>query len=343
MNKYKAKSFLTYIFAIIFIFFVTLLLAGLLLDFLIFIGVLSKDSVDNPIIIIISLLISSTIFGIFITITVNRNALRDVSQFVEGINGLAKGDFSIRLNIKSTPEFIILSKNFNIMAEELASIQILRRDFINNFSHEFKTPIISIKGFAEILKDDNLTKEERDEYLDIVINESDRLSRLSSSILDLSKLETQCILSEKDSFNIGDQIRQCILILDSNLDAKSIDLDADIIDVNYIGNKEMLNQVWINLIENAIKFTPTNGIISVCLKHLDNNIEITIRDSGRGISKEDLAKIFDKFYQVDTSHSESGNGLGLTLVKKIMDLHNGTIECRSELGIGTEFKITLPL
>lgn len=339
--KYTLKDFLVYTFSITLIFFITLFLSDILIWILYVLGLLSKKNIDNPITILIVMLASTIIFGAYTTIMLNRKMVTHVKEFMDGIDKLAKGDFNTTLYINHPPEFKILSKNFNRMAKELSSIEILRRDFINNFSHEFKTPIISIKGFAEILKDDNLSKEERDEYLDILISEADRLSKLSTNVLNLSKIETQCILSDKDKFNIGEQLRQCILLLDSKFDSKNIDLEADIIDVNYTGNKEMLNQVWINLIENAIKFTPSDGFIQIFLKKSGNSIVATISDNGVGISKEDLPKIFDKFYQADTSHSETGNGLGLTMVKKIIDLHDSSIECKSKIGIGTEFKVTL--
>lgn len=229
------------------------------------------------------------------------------------------------------------------MAEELGGIEVLRTDFINNFSHEFKTPIISIKGFAEILKDDDLSKEEKNEYLDIIIEESKRLSSLATNVLNLSKIETQVILNDIQRFNIGEQIRQSILLLDSKFQAKNILLDINIEDCYINGNKEMLNQVWVNLLENAIKFNRENGIVSVNIKKKEENIFIHISDTGLGIAKESIPKIFDKFYQVDTSHSTNGNGLGLAIVKKIVELHNGTIKCDSIVSKGSKFTIMLPI
>ena len=229
------------------------------------------------------------------------------------------------------------------MAKELGGIEVLRTDFINNFSHEFKTPIISIKGFAEILKDDNLPKDERNEYLDIIIEESKRLSTLSNNVLNLSKIENVAILKDTKVFNIGEQLRQAILILHSKFENKNILLDINIGDYNINGSKEMLNQVWINLLDNAVKFNRENGIISIALKKKEDNIIITISDNGIGISKEALPKVFDKFYQGDTSHSTLGNGLGLAMVKKIIELHNGTIKCDSLHLRGTRFTITLPI
>ena len=256
---------------------------------------------------------------------------------------LSRGDFTTRLNIKYPPEFIVLSKNFNLMAEELGSMEVLRTDFINNFSHEFKTPIISIKGFAEILKDDTLSKEERDEYLDIIIEESQRLSYLATNVLNLSKIEGQAILKDKQKFNVGEQIRQNILLLEPKFKDKNISLNIDIDDCILIGNKEMLSHVWLNLLGNSIKFINDNGVIRVIVKKRDDNIIMIFSDNGIGISENVIPKIFDKFYQGDTSHATKGNGLGLTMVKKIVELHSGTIKCESVLSKGTKFTITLPI
>lgn len=307
------------------------------------IGLLNEQNIKSKMVLPIITLVSCILIGIVVSACSSRAVLKNVREFIEATDKLSRGDFSARLNIRKPPEFRILSKNFNTMAEELGSIEVLRTDFINNFSHEFKTPIISIKGFAEILKDDDLSKEERNEYLDIIIEESKRLTSLATNVLNLSKIETQAILKEKQMFNIGEQIRQSILLLDSKFQSKNISLDINIEDCNIYANKEMLNQVWLNLLDNAIKFNNENGLVSVNMKKKEKEILITIIDSGIGISKEVVSKIFDKFYQEDTSHSTKGNGLGLTIVKKIIELHGGTIECESIVSKGTKFTIILPI
>ena len=288
-------------------------------------------------------LVSCILIGTIVSACSSRVALKNIREFIEATDKLSRGDFSARLNINKPPEFKILSKNFNAMAKELGGIEVLRTDFINNFSHEFKTPIISIKGFAEILKDDDLSKEEKNEYLDIIIEESKRLSSLATNVLNLSKIETQVILNDIQRFNIGEQIRQSILLLDSKFQAKNILLDINIEDCYINGNKEMLNQVWVNLLDNAIKFNSKNGIVSINMKKEEGNIFINITDTGVGIESESIPKIFDKFYQGDISHATHGNGLGLTIVKKIIKLHGGTIECDSIVSKGTKFTIILPI
>lgn len=345
MNKVKKRVGLTlsFIISIVLINLITTIIVGALMYILFDIGILNQENINSVMVLPILTLIALTIIGAVVSAFSSKLILKNIREFIEGTEKLSRGDFSVRINIKHPSEFKILSENFNLMAKELGGIEVLRTDFINNFSHEFKTPIISIKGFAEILKDDNLPKDERNEYLDIIIEESKRLTTLSNNVLNLSKIENVAILKDTKVFNIGEQLRQAILILHSKFENKNILLDINIGDYNINGSKEMLNQVWINLLDNAVKFNRENGIISIALKKKEDNIIITISDNGIGISKEALPKVFDKFYQGDTSHSTLGNGLGLAMVKKIIELHNGTIKCDSLHLRGTRFTITLPI
>lgn len=345
MNKISKRITLSMHFGIsIFIInLITIVITAFLMYLLFSIGILNEKNIKSAMVLPIITLVSCILIGVIVSACSSRVVLKNVREFIEATEKLSRGDFSARLNIKKPPEFQILSKNFNAMAKELAGIEVLRTDFINNFSHEFKTPIISIKGFAEILKDDDLSKEEKNEYLDIIIEESKRLSSLATNVLNLSKIETQVILNDIQRFNIGEQIRQSILLLDSKFQSKNILLDINIEDCYVNGNKEMLNQVWVNLLDNAIKFNNKNGIVSVNMKKEEGNIFINITDTGLGITRESISKIFDKFYQGDRSHSTHGNGLGLTIVKKIIELHGGTIECDSIVSKGTKFTIVLPI
>lgn len=343
-RKFIGKLSLTISFSIIIfiINLITTIIAGGLIYFLVCVGVINDGNIENKMLLPIITLISCIIIGVVVSTISSKVVLKRIRQFIEATGKLSRGDFSTRLNIKYPPEFIVLSKNFNRMAEELGSMEVLRTDFINNFSHEFKTPIISIKGFAEILKDESLSKEERDEYLDIIIEESQRLSYLATNVLNLSKIEGQAILKDKQRFNVGEQIRQSILLLEPKFKEKNISLNINIDDCTLVGNKEMLSHVWLNLLGNSIKFTNKNGVIGVNVKKVEDNIIITFSDNGIGINENAIPKIFDKFYQGDTSHATKGNGLGLTMVKKIVDLHLGTINCESVVSKGTKFTIILP-
>ena len=344
-KKFIGKISLTISFSIIIfiINLITTIIAGGLVYFLVYVGIVNDKNIQNKMLLPIITLISCIIIGIVVSTISSRIVLKRIIQFIEATAKLSRGDFTTRLNIKYPPEFIVLSKNFNLMAEELGSMEVLRTDFINNFSHEFKTPIISIKGFAEILKDDTLSKEERDEYLDIIIEESQRLSYLATNVLNLSKIEGQAILKDKQKFNVGEQIRQNILLLEPKFKDKNISLNIDIDDCILIGNTDMLSHVWLNLLGNSIKFINDNGVIRVIVKKRDDNIIMIFSDNGIGLSENVIPKIFDKFYQGDTSHATKGNGLGLTMVKKIVELHSGTIKCESVLSKGTKFTITLPI
>lgn len=317
------------------------LISSILLHLIVAMEIFPIEMIKEGKVIPLTALISCSIIGTILAMCASHSTLKTVERFIAASNQLAHGDFNARIEVKHPAEFRIMAENFNHMAKELGSIEVLRSDFINNFSHEFKTPIVSIKGFAEILKCDDLTEEERQEYLDIVIEESERLSSLASNVLDLSKIEQQGILSNKREFNIGEQIRQSILLLEAKINKKQIELDLHIHDYNILGNKEMMSQVWLNLLDNAIKFSKESGCISIIMRK-EEQVVIEIRDNGCGISEEALPKIFDKFYQADLSHKIRGNGLGLCMVKKILELHEGNIICESKLGQGTNFKISLP-
>lgn len=227
------------------------------------------------------------------------------------------------------------------MTQQLASIELFKNDFINNFSHEFKTPISSIIGFAEELERDDITKEERKLYLSIIISESKRLANLSSNILLLTKLENQMIITNKKTFSLDEQIRNTILMMQDDWKSKNVNLELSLEAVEYYGNPELIKQIWINLINNAIKFTDENGTIKINLKTDDTKIIVVIEDNGIGMEPEIIKHIFDKFYQGDASRATKGKGLGLSLVKKIVDLSKGMIEVKSKIDQGTTFTIYL--
>lgn len=288
-------------------------------------------------------LLLSTMISTALCFIMGRIPLSPVNHLIAGMSELANGNFSHRLKTNVPGEFRKIVRNFNIMAESLESTEILRNDFINNFSHEFKTPIVSIRGFAKILKDNTITQQERDEYLDIIISESTRLSTLANNVLNLSKIESQLSLTHTEPFNISEQIRKCILLLANRWEEKDIVLDIDLTEVEYNGSEELLTQIWVNLLDNAIKFTPEQGSIIIRLSQEKSSLVFQITDTGCGIAPEQQAHIFDKFYQCDVSHSSSGNGLGLSVVKKVIDLHHGNIVVDSIPEQGTTFTILLPI
>lgn len=287
--------------------------------------------------------ILSIIIGSVLTFIFSKIPLKPINKLITATKELSNGNFDIRINFDHPKELKELSNSFNNMAKELGSVELLRNDFVNNFSHEFKTPIVSLRGFAKLLKNDNLTKEERDEYLDIIINESDRLALLATNILNLSNIENKTINTSKSNFDLSEQIRHSILLLESKWSSKNIKINIDLDETQYIGNEELLKQVWVNLIDNSIKFTNKEGKIDIQLMSFEDCKVFKIRDTGIGMNQKTKKHIFDKFYQGDISHTTEGNGLGLTMVKKIIDLHNGIVEVKSQLNKGTIITVTLPL
>lgn len=287
--------------------------------------------------------IVSILIGVILTLTLSYFPLRPVSQLIHAIHAVADGNFHTKINMKHPREFRELSESFNQMTDELSSIEMLRSDFINNFSHEFKTPIVSIMGFAQLLKKGNISKEERSEYLDIIISECKRLSDLSTNVLNLSKVESISMLSDTAPFPVSEQIREAILQLEQKWEKKEIEFDLHLKDCKLTGRSDLLKQVWVNLIDNAIKFSSSGGKIEIRTYQKDSFFYFQICDNGIGMDAQTQEQIFDRFYQGDLSHSTEGNGLGLSLVQKIILLHHGTIQVNSEPGKGSIFTIALPI
>ena len=292
---------------------------------------------------VISILIAFILSSIFITININR-ILKPVSALTEGTKKVAQGDFNIVINsdINRHDELSDLTGSFNKMARELSLISMLNNDFTNNVSHEFKTPISSIQGFATVLLGTNLTDEQR-EYAEIIAYESARLTKLTTNILRITKLENQVIITDKSDFFIDEQIRHSYVLLQKDLDEKNIEIDFELSQINYNGSPELVQQIWHNLLGNAIKFTKVNGKINIGCYIKDGKAIVCVKDNGIGMDKTTKTHIFDKFFQGDKSHSGHGNGLGLSLVNRIVELCGGTIDVISELGKGSEFIVYLSL
>lgn len=285
----------------------------------------------------------SIIVGTSISVIASERVLKPLNQLINAIKTIADGDFSARVEeINTDNEITELLKNFNQMAEELSNTEMFRNDFINNFSHEFKTPIVSITGFAKQLQNDNLPAEKRKEYTDIIISESDRLSKISLNVLLLTKFENQQIITEQKEYYLDEQIRNCIILLEKQWTNKNIDINIELDEIKFYGNEEMLSHLFINLIENSIKYSNENGHVDVICKLVDKDIVFKVTDDGEGMDVNILKHIFDKFYQEDRSRATQGNGLGLSIVKRIVELYNGEIKVDSKVGKGTTFSVKLP-
>lgn len=268
--------------------------------------------------------------------------IRPLRKITDATKKVATGNLNAKVNVDRDNEIGELAHNFNIMVDELNSIEYLRKDFVSNISHELKTPIASIQGFTKLLVDDNLSKEEKNEYVNIILEETERLSNLSSNMLKLSKLEKQEIVTNKTEYRLDNQIRKAIIMLDEEINKRKIKISLDSGEVSIYEDEDLIMEIWINLISNAIKYNNENGEIKIKVIEDENNVKVMIEDTGIGIPKEKQGKIFEKFYQVEKSRSSEGSGLGLAIVKRIVDLIKGEIEVESKENKGTKIIITIP-
>ncbi len=356
-NKLRPKSYrrnrrftLTIIIALI-VLAVMIVALGISFGFvsiLISAGVISvgENGLNDINLVILIMVGMSLVIGFGISIITSKTPLNPINKVISQMERLSKGDFSARLSISKPfgehPSVSEFCESFNKMAEELGNTEMLRADFINNFSHEFKTPIVSIAGFAKLLKKGNLSEAQQKEYLDIIEEESLRLSSMATNVLNLTKVENQSILSDISTFNLSEQIRTCAVITADKWSKKEIDFCADFDEHTISANEELLKQVWLNLIDNAIKFCPFAGRIDIVIRELNGMVSVTITNDSRTLTEDELKLIFNKFYQADKSHSTEGYGVGLSLVKHIVELHKGNIAVKSE-NEKTSFTINLPL
>ncbi|EKN71281.1 integral membrane sensor signal transduction histidine kinase [Neobacillus bataviensis LMG 21833] len=231
------------------------------------------------------------------------------------------------------------------MAKQLKEMEAMRQEFISNVSHEIQSPLTSIGGFAKALQYDELTNEERSHYLSIIETETYRLSKLSDNLLKLTSLESEHHPFERKSYRLDQQIRNIILASEPNWMEKELEIDVSLEKVQILADEDLMSQVWINLIHNSIKFTPSFGKIRIHLKNIDGKAIIKISDTGIGISKKDQVHIFERFFKADKARERSrgGSGLGLSIVKKITEMHNGTILVESEIEKGTTFTIVIQI
>ena len=296
---------------------------------------------------IIAAVISSIVIGTLLSFIAGGMFLRPLAELIKATKKVSNGDYTAQVDIgwaekHTVRELSDLIRVFNEMTRELNNTAMFNKDFIASFSHEFKTPLVSIRGFARQLYSGNLTQEQQREFSRIILEETEYLSELSSNTLLLTSLETSDIVSGKTRFSLDEQLRSCMLRLEPQWSEKNLDLSMELDEVTFYWDELMLAHVWNNLFDNAVKFTPEGGRIFVSCHRSAGVITIRVRDSGEGIPQEALPHIFEKFYQADSSHATKGNGLGLPLAKKIVELCGGRIGVQSDYGKGTEFTVILP-
>ncbi len=278
---------------------------------------------------------------------VRRKIMTDdrVERILSVTDKIAEGDFSARLNTKRSyrnyDEYDYIAENINKMSESLRQNEILKTDFISNVSHEIKTPLAVIMNYATALSDNTLDEDTRRSYAKTLVSTSKRLSCLVSDILKMNRLEHQEIKEQSETVRLDEMLAQALIDLEDRIDDKNLALECDMDEIAIRSHPSYLEIVWNNLLTNAIKFTEPGGKIGVSVKSVNGKAEVKITDTGCGISEETGTRIFEKFYQGDTSHSGEGNGLGLALVKRVIDLLGGEISVESELGKGSVFTVTL--
>lgn len=282
----------------------------------------------------------SIVFGVALSFAYSALIVKASKPYLDALQKVAEGNFSVRIEDPRIFANFNIAKNFNYMCSQLQSVETLRENFVSDFSHEFKTPISSISGFARLLKDPGLTAEQRNEYLDVIIDESNRLVELSESVLLLNRLDATDEI-QKEPFSLDEQLRQCVLMFEQQCENKNIELNVDLEQTDIVSNYKLLSQVFVNLLGNAVKFTDEGGKIDVVCKTVGLNVLVSVSDNGCGMDEETKSNIFTKFYQGDKSHTTAGNGLGLCIVKKIVDLLGGQIFVESKLGEGSKFSVLL--
>ena len=293
---------------------------------------------------VITIFILTLSISIIFTFILCKIFISPLIKLTNAMNKVADGDFSIQLHCDSRrSDLFEVYESFNTMVKELANTDTLQSDFISNVSHEFKTPINAIEGYASLLQDSSLSQEDQDNYVNKIMFNTRRLSELVGNVLLLSKVSNQSIQPKLSTYRLDEQIRQSILALESRWEKKEIDFDVDMEALEFTGMENLLGHVWTNLIDNAIKFSDFRGEIQLRLFSQSQSVHFSIKNFGTTIPAESIENIFTKFYQCDSSRKSEGSGLGLALVKRIVEESNGSIEVSSSIENGTVFRISLPM
>lgn len=277
-----------------------------------------------------------------LTVLINSFFLKPIEKLSESMKKVSGGDFSIRLkensNIKEIGE---LNRSFNAMTDELGATEVLQSDFVSNVSHEIKTPLNAIEGYATLLQDADCTEEEKRRYTEKILFNTRRLSDLVGNVLMLSKLESGAVEFTESTFRLDEQIRESIMLLESKWVEREVEFDVELDEIVFSGDKNLLYHVWNNLIGNAVKFSPQGGLVTLRLEDSADRVRFSVSDNGPGIGEAAKKHIFDKFYQEDSSHKQEGNGLGLSLVRRIVDMSGGTIDVENLPEGGCKFTAVL--
>lgn len=345
--KTMRRIFKRMLFLIVAVLIVLIVLFVLLVGFLVqYSGVLKETFVkpQTGLIIVCSIVSLLLISQVVAVLWMNR-ITRPAEHMIKAVEKVAEGDFDIRIDTKGFKnEMLEMGQNLNKMIEELGSIELMRSDFVSNVSHEFRAPLSSIQGYVTLLSSPQSTEEQKKEYFQLLQDSARQLSSLVDNVLKLSRLQSRNIISQPVEFTLDEQLRRAVLMFEMQWGEKELELELDMPETEYYGSEELLAQVWINLIGNAVKFTPQGGRIGVKIDNSDSKfVKVIISDTGEGMTEEVRKHIFEKFYQGDRSHKSMGNGLGLALVKTICSLTGSDISVESEPGKGSTFTVCLPV
>lgn len=289
------------------------------------------------------LLVLGVAAGLALVLTASRNTVQPVVELNRATKEIASGNFDITVDIRDhIEEFGELERNFNLMAAELKTNEYLRKDFISNVSHQLRTPLSIVRGYAELLAEGGLSEEEQREYARYIADEAARLTDLTGDMLRLSRMDNHALQPKRESFRLDEQLRQVMLRHEKRCREKNIGIELSLEGLRYEGDEELLSQIWDNLLDNAVKFTPEGGRICVTLRQRSEGVVASISDTGCGMSEETKQRIFEQFYRGDASRRGEGNGLGLPLAKRVAELHGGSIRVESMVGRGSTFIVTLP-
>ena len=282
----------------------------------------------------------SVVIGTLLSWLVGYFVLRPFDALLKGLSGLRSGRYDVRL-LERRGMYQRAYETFNDLAGELENVEILRSDFINNFSHEFKTPLVSMQGLVSLMKNKSLPPEKQKEYLSIIEEEIKRLSMMTTNVLNMSKLDSQSILTNREHFNLSEQLRTCLLLLEKAWTDKKLVLSIELDEIEIHANEDFLKQVWLNLLDNAIKYSPVGGELGLSLTTAEQGIAVRVSNEGEEIPESEREKIFAKFYQLGGVGKKSGNGIGLSVVKRIVALHSGSVRALRD-GDKTVFEVVLP-
>ncbi|XFA99624.1 ATP-binding protein [Candidatus Izemoplasma sp. B36] len=284
----------------------------------------------------ISIAVTLTIFSLLI----NHFIVKRIKEIDHATLSIKDGNYDITLDTKGKDELTSLSQNFNLMTQELRSNEYLNKEFVRNFSHEFKTPLSVIRGYAELIEQSDLSEEDTKYYLDIIISESERLSNLTNNMLQISLIDSKAIIKKDDEYNITEQIRNVIQMTQLNWELKKLTFDLDMDEIKIKSNKELTYQIILNLLSNAVKYSSLKEEIKIKLKDNEKDFSFTITNKGQEIPQDDIDKVFKLFYIADKEKNKESTGVGLTLTKKIVDKLKGNITFSSDKGL-TTFKVVL--